>query len=121
MIYSEWMTGDVAWSMQVRCRPLAHLFCEMRLRLQTVDRADANSCVLPFTQEELADALGISAVHANRVLQQLRADGLAILRDRILTVPDVGRLEKFADFNPNYLHLKDAVSLAAGQRWDRGP
>jgi CRP-like cAMP-binding protein len=108
-ILREWI---VSMGQRPADQQLAHLFCEMLVRLQTVQRADVNSCILPFTQEELADALGISAVHANRVLQQLRNDGLAVLRDKLLTIPDVGRLKKFADFNPNYLHLKDVAAPA---------
>lgn len=88
-------------------RQLAHLLCELRLRLLTVGKASSNSYSLPLTQEELADSMGITPVHVNRVLQQLREDGLIRLQDRMLTVPDIERLEAFAGFNPNYLHLRE--------------
>ncbi|MGF1626373.1 MAG: Crp/Fnr family transcriptional regulator [Alphaproteobacteria bacterium] len=100
------------WLASMARRPsdqqLAHLLCELLLRLRAVGHANGNSYPLPVTQEELADTLGISAVHVNRMLQQLREDGLIVLQGRTLTIPDVDRLMEFADFDPTYLHLKDA-------------
>ncbi len=84
---------------------LAHLFCELLVRLQSVGLVDENSFEFPVTQEELGDTLGISQVHVNRMLQQLRADGLITLENRRLTIPDVGRLNEVAGFDPDYLHL----------------
>ncbi|MDR7039851.1 CRP-like cAMP-binding protein [Methylobacterium sp. BE186] len=101
-ILREWLTGMGQRSSEAQT---AHLFCELLVRLQAVGLAAPNSCYLPLTQNELADALGISDVHMNRTLQQLRADGLIVLSKSILTVPDVARLQAFAHFNPNYLHL----------------
>ncbi len=87
-------------------RQLAHLLCELRVRLDTVGLvAEGGSYELPLTQEELADVLGLSPVHVNRVLQQLRGDGLIATRGKTLTIRDVARLEAFAGFDPNYLHL----------------
>jgi len=98
------------WLVNIGGRPadkkVAHLFCELHLRLQVVGHAGENSFPLPLTQEELGDTLGISTVHVNRVLQQLREDGLIQHQGRVVTVPDVARLREFAGFNPNYLHLK---------------
>jgi CRP-like cAMP-binding protein len=84
---------------------MAHLFCELLLRLQTVGLATENDFDLPVTQDELADTLGLSAVHVNRVLQQLRQDGLISLEGKRLTIHDVERLKAFAGFDPSYLHL----------------
>ena len=84
---------------------MAHLFCELLLRLQTVGLATENGFELPVTQDELADTLGLSAVHVNRVLQQLRKDGLITFEGKRLTIHDVERLKAFADFDPRYLHL----------------
>ena len=100
-ILREWLTGMGQRSCESQA---AHLFCELLLRLQTVGLATPNSYHLPLTQIDLADALGISAVHMNRILQQLRADGLITLRRSVLTIPDVNRLEALAGFTPNYLH-----------------
>jgi DNA-binding transcriptional regulator YhcF (GntR family) len=60
---------------------------------------------MPLTQNELADALGISTVHANRTLQELRAQGLIELKNKVLTILDMDRLKRTAMFNDNYLHL----------------
>lgn len=85
---------------------LAHFLCELRLRLAVVGMADEHSMYLPLTQQDMADTLGLSTVHVNRVLQHLREQGLPQTHGRNITIPDLSRLEKFADFNPDYLHLK---------------
>jgi CRP-like cAMP-binding protein len=86
---------------------LAHLFCELFLRLRAVGLARGNSCPFPLVQSNLAEATGLSAVHVNRTLQQLRGSGLIELRGRTLTIPDLGRLQSAALFNSNYLHLDE--------------
>ena len=60
---------------------------------------------MPVTQGELADTMGLSNVHVNRVLQKLRQAGLISWKGDVLVVPDVDRLIEFSGFNPNYLHL----------------
>lgn len=85
---------------------LAHLLCELFYRLRAVGLTEANACELPITQLELADALGLSVVHTNRVLQDLRTQGLIALRNGILTIPDLDALQTVALFDPNYLHLE---------------
>lgn len=84
---------------------LGHLFCELYLRLRAVGRADGDSCELPLTQAELADATGLSTVHVNRTLQELRGAGLVQLRGKTLTIPDLQALQDATMFNPNYLHF----------------
>lgn len=84
---------------------LGHLFCELFLRMRAVNLTDGPSCELPITQVDLADALGLSNVHVNRVLQELRSNGLVALRGRHLTIPDLAALKAASLFNPNYLHL----------------
>lgn len=84
---------------------VAHLFCELFVRLRTVRLTDGDSCDLPLTQAELGEATGLSAVHVNRTLQELRSTGLIVLKGRTLTIPDLDALAKVAYFNPNYLHL----------------
>ena len=106
----------------------AHLFCELLCRLHTVGLASEDGFELPVTQDELGDTLGLSAVHVNRVLQQLRKDGLITLDGKRLTIHDVARLEAFAGFDPSYLHLDRllrrerirACAASAGGR-ERGP
>jgi hypothetical protein len=74
--------------------------------MAAVGLTDGNSCHLPLTQEFLADALGISTVHTNRSLQELRDAGLVRFDGRRLTIPDWARLREKADFDPTYLHLR---------------
>jgi CRP-like cAMP-binding protein len=101
-ILREWMVG---MGRRQADKQIAHLFCELLHRLRVVGLADGNRFDFPVSQEALADIVGMSTVHVNRVLQQLRQDGLITLEDRVLTVLDEERLAAFGDFNPNYLHL----------------
>lgn len=87
---------------------IAHLFYEMLIRYRMVDLAEGDVIPFPLTQEELADATGLTTVHVNRTLKQLREEGLIELRGRMLTVLDAPRLKQVARFNPNYLHLRKA-------------
>jgi CRP-like cAMP-binding protein len=84
---------------------VAHLICELFMRLDMVGLADGNSFALPVTQMDLADAAGLSTVHLNRTLQELRASGLITLKERHLNIHDMQALSQLAMFNPNYLHV----------------
>lgn len=90
---------------RVALERVAHLFCEIFERLGPVGLIDGDSCNLPVTQMDLADATGLSVVHLNRTLQELRAAGLIVLRERTLTINDLDALKKTALFSPNYLQL----------------
>jgi CRP-like cAMP-binding protein len=85
---------------------IAHLFCELHLRLDSIGRVDHDVFSLPITQTELGETMGLSAVHVNRALQFLRREGLIGLQSHVLDIPDINRLREFSDFNPNYLHLE---------------
>ena len=87
-------------------RRLAHLICELRLRLELVGLADKHQVRLPLTQEELGDALGISNVHISRMFQKFREQNLVLTKNRSLVFPDLARLEEFAEFNADYLHIR---------------
>lgn len=84
----------------------AHLFCELFTRLQAVGLVHDHTCALPLTQLELSDALGLTSVHVNRVLKDLRGAGLVTLSGKNLTVHDWERLKAAAEFDPTYLHLR---------------
>ncbi len=84
---------------------IAHLFYEMLIRYRIVLGTTDDSMPFLLTQEDLADATGISLVHANRTLQDLRSQGLIELKDKVLTILDPKRLKKVAQFETNYLHL----------------
>jgi CRP-like cAMP-binding protein len=85
---------------------MAHVLCELVTRLRAVGLVEDHSCNLPITQGEFADALGVTTVHVNRVLQAMRADGLIELNGDRLFVPDWNRLKEVGEFNPTYLHLE---------------
>lgn len=85
---------------------LSHLFCEMYSRLEVVGLAKAGRCAFPVNQYDLADATGMTAVHVNRVLQEMRNNGLIELQRPDLFIPDLPRLQAVALFDPLYLHPK---------------
>lgn len=84
---------------------MAHLFCETHARLFAAGQATLDSFALAITQADLADVLGMSAVHANRLLQQLRQDGLIHWSGHEVTLLDPERLRTVAEFDPTYLRL----------------
>lgn len=92
---------------------IAHLLCELHVRLKQIGLVTEGRFDLPVTQEEIADATGLTAVHTNRTLQRLRREGLIELRSQILTVLDVAALGEAAGFNPAYLHIKRRRTLRA--------
>lgn len=98
----EWMLNNGRREAYAR---LAHLFCELVTRLDAVGLAPDHTCPLPMTQPELADALGITPVHVNRVLRDLKAAELVTVRSRVLKVHDWEGLKAAAEFDPTYLHL----------------
>ena len=83
----------------------AHLLCELHLRLRIVGRAEEDRFDLPLTQQDLADAVGLTSVHVNRVMKRLREDGLIEREQNTMRILDLARLCEVAEFNPNYLHL----------------
>jgi len=84
---------------------IAHLMCEVFTRLSVVGHTDGNECEFPLTQTEIGEAMGLSTVHVNRTLQELRAASLIVLKDRTLAIPDFTALATVALFDPGYLHL----------------
>ena len=84
---------------------IGHLICELYVRMKNVGLVGDHRFDLPLTQEEIGDALGLTSVHVNRVLQRLRSEDMISLRRGLLTIHDYQRLEKASGFNANYLHL----------------
>lgn len=86
---------------------LAHLFCELCVRLRAVNLVDdeTQSFMMPLTQGELADTTGMTSVHVNRSLQRLRTEGLVTAKDGKLTILDFDKLAKLSGFDPTYLHV----------------
>ena len=86
---------------------LAHLLCELLIRLTIVGKARDNSFTLLMTQEDIADVLGLSAVHVNRVLQEFRLTKLIEQRGRSIVIHDWNELRRMASFRLTYLHLEN--------------
>jgi CRP-like cAMP-binding protein len=85
---------------------LAHFLCEFAVRTGGMDKINNRSFELPLTQEQLGDALGLTAVHINRMLQLLSRDGLIARDGKEVRFVDWDRLQNVADFSTRYLHLE---------------
>ncbi|GEP04804.1 Crp/Fnr family transcriptional regulator [Methylobacterium oxalidis] len=102
-VFREWMTG---MGRRDAFERIAHLFCELYLKLQAVGLAQSYRCPLPITQVDLGDALGLSNVHVNRVLQEMRGRGLITLHSGTLVIEAWDELMRACEFDPTYLHLE---------------
>ena len=85
---------------------VAHVLCELVTRMEAVGLARDGICDLPLTQGELADATGLSTVHVNRVIQELRRENLITLRSRTFSALNWSGLKVAAEFNASYLQLR---------------
>lgn len=85
---------------------IGHLLCELYVRLDLIGLADEMSYSLPFTQTDLADATGLTSVHVNRMLRELREQGLLTFRGGWVTIHDWDRLQSASEFDPIYLHAE---------------
>jgi CRP-like cAMP-binding protein len=85
---------------------IAHLLCELFVRLELVGLTSGNSYALPLTQADIADATGLTSVHVNRMLKRLRDDELLTFRNGLVTIHDRDRLQRVAEFDPAYLYLE---------------
>jgi CRP-like cAMP-binding protein len=101
------------WIVNVGQRPaparLAHVMMELRERLRVIGRVEGNSFEMPLTQEEIGEALGITGVHVNRVVRQLREEGIAELQRGRVTILDEAKFTELADFDNRYLHQSPAL------------
>ena len=88
---------------------VAHLICELHARLTLLGLVQGDTFDLPLTQEELGDATGLTAVHMNRTLQRLRTDNLIELQRSVITVPNIGALQRAAGFDPSFLHIERRI------------
>lgn len=96
----EWMANI---GMRSGPERLAHLLCELLERHGSIGQVSDDQFDLPLTQADLADTLGLSSVHVNRVLQTLRRDGLITFRGRRLRILAPRRLRELAEFEAGYL------------------
>jgi CRP-like cAMP-binding protein len=93
---------------------LAHILCEFGIRMEQAGLGTRTSFDLAITQEQLADAAGLTPVHVNRTLQRLRSEGLIATRSQHIDIPDWERLVDVAEFDPNYLLLGDQMKKSSG-------
>ncbi|MEL0253719.1 MAG: helix-turn-helix domain-containing protein, partial [Novosphingobium sp.] len=92
---------------------VAHLLCELHARLEAIGLVTDGQCHLPLTQIDIGSATGLTSVHVNRVLQELRRDGVIELTRRRLTIHRPAALGRAAMFDPVYLHLRQPPRVAA--------
>ena len=109
-IFREWVLNVGRRPAQAR---VAHVLCELGVRLETQGLTDNYGYQLPMTQEQLADVCGLTPVHINRTLKSLEARGLIKRDKRRISFPDWPALRDVGDFNQRYLHME--VQAAAGR------
>ena len=108
-IFREWMAGLGRREAYAR---IAHLFCELYTKFSAVDLVNGHAFGMPLTQAELGDALGLSTVHVNRTLQELRHNGLIKTQAGKVIIDDWDALRAAGEFDPTYLHLKKPAPSA---------
>ena len=106
-IFREWVVNV---GRREALNALAHVMCEFVIRMRAMGLTGGGECDLPMTQAELGDALGISTVHVNRTIQDLRARRLIRLQGARLTVLDWEGLKEVGEFDPTYLHLRQQAA-----------
>jgi CRP-like cAMP-binding protein len=84
---------------------IAHLMCELFVKMRAVGLTAEYTCKFPLTQTAIADALGLSTVHVNRSIMELRGKGLITLEKQTLTILKWQELQDYAQFDPLYLHM----------------
>src|SRR5439155_22662802 len=100
MIQREWTVNVGRRDARTR---LAHLICEIALRSEASGLGTTGAFTMPLTQEQIGDAAALTAVHVNRVLQQLRRDVHIAKEGRVVTIPDWDALAEAGQFHPDYL------------------
>jgi hypothetical protein len=111
-IYREWIAN--VGRRDARSRT-AHILCEFALRQESAGLANRSKYDLPLTQEQIADAVGLTPVHVNRTLKALEASGLIERQRRSVTIADWEALSRAGDFDPCYLHQDLADRNSSGQ------
>ena len=106
-IFREWLLNIGQRDARAR---LAHLFCEFSRRLEAAGLCERGGYELPMTQEQLADATGLTSVHVYRTMKSLEREGLIEREKRFVKIPDWERLRDLAGFSELYLHL-DQVAI----------
>jgi len=101
-IHREWM---LSLGRRDAASRLAHLFCELQVRLTAAGLAEHGTYELPITQTDLAEILGLTSVHVNRMLKDLREKGLVTFKGKVVEIEDWDGLVAVSEFDPFYLSL----------------
>lgn len=102
-IHREW---EVSLGRRTALQRLGHLFCELQARLALVGLADATGFDFGLTQSEIAECMGLTSVHVNRTLKELRERELVEVRNGRVSIQDLQGLQRAAEFDPAYLYLE---------------
>jgi CRP-like cAMP-binding protein len=108
-IFREWILNVGRRDARAR---VSHLLCEMAVRMDAAGLTNGTGFRLPFTQEQLGDAVGLTSVHVNRTLKSLASDGLITRDRRHVQFDDLDSLKSAADFSALYLHLDQSTAAA---------
>ena len=100
-IFREWVLNVGRRDSKTR---IAHMLCEFVTRMEAAGLGIPDQFELPMTQNDIADATGLTPVHVNRMLQELEQDGVILRKVRHFRISDWQRMQQVADFDPAYLH-----------------
>ena len=102
-IFREWILNIGRRNARAR---IGHLLCELAVRLEVAELGNQSEYVLPITQEQLADAVSLTAVHVNRMLKSLEKEGYISRTNKRIAISDWQKLATVGDFDPRYLHIR---------------
>ncbi|MBP5981218.1 MAG: Crp/Fnr family transcriptional regulator [Halomonas sp.] len=106
-LFREWLLNNGQRDAYSR---IAHVICELMLRLKAVGLVEDKTFNMPVTQAEIADATGMTPVHVNRVFQALRSDGLIQTDKSRMTIPDWEKIQQAGEFDSLYLHIEKSAA-----------
>jgi CRP-like cAMP-binding protein len=101
-IHREW---QLSLGRRTSLARVGHVFCELHARLEVVGLVEGATYRLPLTQVDLAECLGLTPIHVNRTLRELRSQGLVTFRSKLVSIDNYEGLKRLAEFSPDYLYL----------------
>jgi CRP-like cAMP-binding protein len=102
-IHREW---ELSLGRRTSLARIAHVLCELHARFQVVGMTQGDSYKLPLTQFDLAECLGLTAIHVNRTLRELRMSRLVTFRNKTVVIENFVELARTAEYDPNYLYIE---------------
>ena len=105
-VFREWIVNVGQRAAHNR---LAHIIVELRERLRMIGRVTGNAFEMPLTQEQIGEAMGVTSVHTNRILRQLRLDGVLEFYRGVVKILDERKLQELAQFDSRYLHSSPTI------------